>query len=393
MKKELFLAIATLVGFVVGAGVLGLPYVFSRSGFITGVLNVILIGLAVMVLNLMLGEINLRTKKSHQLVGCAEKYLGKKGKKIMMLFLLLGWYGAMIAYTIKMGEFFSVLLEPLFLLDPIYYSIIFAMVGGIFIYKGLGVIKKCEFSMIIITLLIMVVIGIFCLPNINPNNLQIFNLKQFLFPFGVVLFAFGGAGAIPEMKEILKKDKKLLKKAIIIGTSISMLIYILFPLFVVGVTGNSTTDGAIIGLGNALGPRVLLIGILFGLLTMSTSFLVVGLAIKEIFKFDCGNKFKCKINDLIPSLLACVVPFIIAIIIMFLKIDNAFYKVIDINGAFIYPITSILFVLMFWKSREKGERKPEYVLKYGKLMGWIIILLFLAGFINELIRISNMFFF
>ena len=43
MGKELFVAVATLVGFVVGAGILGLPYVFAQSGFLTGVLSVLFI--------------------------------------------------------------------------------------------------------------------------------------------------------------------------------------------------------------------------------------------------------------------------------------------------------------------------------------------------------------
>ena len=60
-----------------------------------------------MILNLMIGETSLRTKSSHQLVGYAERYLGKKGKKLMLIFLLLGWYGAMIAYIIKTGQFLS----------------------------------------------------------------------------------------------------------------------------------------------------------------------------------------------------------------------------------------------------------------------------------------------
>jgi len=81
---------------------------------------------------------------------------------------------------------------------------------------------------------------------------------------------------------------------------------------------------------------------------MSTSFLVIGLAIKEIFKFDY------KVHNIKSSLLACVIPIIISIIIIMINIDNAFYKVIDISGAFIYPITSIFFVAIYIKAKPKG---------------------------------------
>lgn len=381
MKKELFIAVATLVGFCVGAGILGLPYVFSKAGFITGILNVILIGFVVTILYLMLGEVSLRTKRSHQIVGYAGKYLGPKGKKTLFYLLLFGWYGAIIAYTIKIGEFLSALISPIINISPIYYSILFALIGYYFVHKGIALIKKSEFWMILFVILVLILIGIFSIPSINQSNLTTFNLKDFWFPFGLVLFAFGAAGAIPEMREELKKNEKLMKYAIIIGTSLSALAYIVFPLFVVGVTGQATTDGAVIGLGNALGYKMLLLGGLLGILTMSTSFLAIGLAIKETFKFDYRK------NNLKSSLLACVFPFIIALIIIILKIDNAFYNVLNIIGSFIYPLSGIMFVLIFWKAKKKGDRKPEYSLKFSKTLGTIIILLFLAGFINGFIRL------
>ena len=78
-KRKFFAAAFTLTGTIVGAGILGLPYVFSRSGFFIGFFWLILLGLIMLFVNLCLGEISLRTKKIHQLPGYAEKYLGKKG--------------------------------------------------------------------------------------------------------------------------------------------------------------------------------------------------------------------------------------------------------------------------------------------------------------------------
>jgi amino acid permease len=380
MKKEFFGAVATLVGFTVGAGILSIPYVFSKAGFLTGIISIILIGFFVMILNLMIGETILRTKKSHQLVGYAKKYLGNKGKNIIMTLLLLYWYSAMVAYIIKIGEFLSALFNPMMIISPFLFSIFFAIVASYIIYKGIKLIEKSEFWMIITTITIIMFIGIFSIPSINLNNLSGFEIGKFWIPFGVVLFAFGGAGAIPEMKEELKKNNKLLKNAIITGTTISAILYILFALFVMGVTGINTTDGAIIGLGNVLGYRILLFGVFFGILTMFTSFLAVGLAIKEIFKWDINN------HNLQSSIMACAIPFVVAIFIILLKIDNAFYKVIDLAGALIYPFICTSLVIMFWKAKKRGERKPEYSLRYAKILGISIIILFLAGFVNELIK-------
>ena len=106
-RKHFLEAIATLTGMVIGAGILGIPYVIAKSGFLTGLIDLVIIGLAILVLNLYVGEIVLRTKEKHQLTGYAKKYLGKWGKRLMMFSMVFGLYGALIAYTIKEGEFFD----------------------------------------------------------------------------------------------------------------------------------------------------------------------------------------------------------------------------------------------------------------------------------------------
>ncbi len=76
MVKGVYKAIATLIGTIIGAGVLGLPYVISQAGFNLGLILILIIGLAVLYMNLFYGEVVLRTKTAHQLAGYAEKYLG-----------------------------------------------------------------------------------------------------------------------------------------------------------------------------------------------------------------------------------------------------------------------------------------------------------------------------
>ncbi|MBW2990101.1 amino acid permease, partial [Candidatus Woesearchaeota archaeon] len=103
-KKRLFEAAATLIGCVIGAGILGIPYVVAKAGFITGLVNIIVIGLVFLLINLYLGEVVLRTKGNHQLTGYAEKYTGRLGKYFMFVCLIIGIYGALIAYTIGGGS-------------------------------------------------------------------------------------------------------------------------------------------------------------------------------------------------------------------------------------------------------------------------------------------------
>ncbi len=236
ISKSSFGAIATLIGCIIGAGILGIPYVVAKAGFIIGIIDLILIGIVMAIMHLYLGEVVLRTKGNHQLVGYAEKYLGKAGKNLMWFAMVFVIYGALVAYTIKEGHFLNALFNTYFGGNPFTYSLIFFGLMAFLVYFELNVLEKSEILMVSILLGVIFLICLFALPNINTNNLTSFNPDSFFLPYGVILFAFLGVVSIPEMKEELKENKTYLKKAIIIGCLIPLVTYIIFAAVVVGVT-------------------------------------------------------------------------------------------------------------------------------------------------------------
>ena len=132
--KQFIMAIATLVGTIIGAGVLGIPYAISKSGFIPGMIILVILGFAVLILNLCVGEVALRTKGRHQLPGYAEKYLGKWGKHVMSFSIIFAIYGALIAYFIGSG---NVLAD------------IFNLGNWSFLFLGLEISASLMFSLIL----------------------------------------------------------------------------------------------------------------------------------------------------------------------------------------------------------------------------------------------------
>ena len=104
---KLFAAVATMTGGIVGAGFLGIPYVVAKSGFLIGFLEIIFLGIVLLVAKLCLGEILLRTEKTHQLPGLAKLYLGRWGYRLMFFSMLFGIYSALVAYLIGEGESLS----------------------------------------------------------------------------------------------------------------------------------------------------------------------------------------------------------------------------------------------------------------------------------------------
>jgi len=380
-KKHLLEAISTLIGFTIGAGILGIPFVVAEAGFVTGILNILVLGILILILNLYLGEVTLRTKGIHQLTGYAKIYLGKIGNYLMVISFIIFSHGALIAYIIKTGEFLNALFSPVFGGTTIIYSIIFLISSFIIIYGGIRIVEKSEVYMVLFIFVIIILLAIFAIPHLNADNLTNFNINNFFIPYGVVFFAFLAVPAIPEMNEELRNNKKDLKKAIIIGSLIPIFIYMLFALIVVGISGINTTDGAILGLAKILGSKMLVLGTILGILTMTTSFIAVAFALTEMYHFD--YKLKKKIS----SIFSCFIPLIIALAIINSNIKNAFFRVLDITGSFGGSLVGILIIIIWWKAKRLGNRKPEYSIHKKHILSLIIILMLILGIILKLYEI------
>ena len=367
MSKHVLGAVATLIGAIIGAGVLGIPYVIAKSGFIIGAIHIILLGLAALLINLYVGEIALRTDGKHQLVKYAEIYLGKYGKFIMFIAMLVGLYGALTAYLIGEG----VSIGQLFNINPITAMIIFFAIMALFIFKGLNIIEGAEIYFNIFRLVLIIGFLIFLFTRFDISNVSYTNTSNFLVPYGAVFFALMGTAVIPEMKEELKNNRKLLKKALIIGSIIPIVVYLVLSFAVIGVTGQSTTEIATPGL-SSLGTSALIFGNLFAIISMATAFLVLGLALKWVFEYDY------RINKHIAFLLTMAVPFAIVFFI-----SPAFSRVLAITGAVAGGLEGIIIVLIHRKAANHG--KPEYAVKNSLILNILLISLFVAGMIYTIL--------
>jgi len=366
MNKKFLLweAIATLVGTIIGAGILGIPYVIAQAGFWTGIFDIVLLGIVVLVIYLYLGEVVLRTKGFHQLPGYAEKYLGRIGKRLMVFSMVFGNYGALIAYIIGEG----LALAAIFGGEPLTYSLIFFIIVSVIVYSGLKAVGESELIMLPMVITVIFVISVLSFGHINPGNYITFDIAKILVPYGVILFAFLGAAAVPEMEQELVKNRKLMKKAIIIGVMIPIISYLLFAFAVVGVTGLTTTEVATIGLGQIMGKYMVIIGNLLAVLTMTTSFLTLGLALKQTFNYDY------KLNNTLSWGLTVFIPLIIAVSGL-----TTFIQIIAISGVVAGGIEGVLIVLMAIRAKKLGDRKPEYTMKMNWLIAALLIGLFVIG--------------
>lgn len=374
--KNFVLSLSIFCGTVIGVGIFGLPYITAEVGFMPILIYFGLLGLVIMVIQLMYGEVCLRTKTEHRLPGYVEIYLGKKFKLIPIISNSAGLLGANLAYIIVGGTFLADLLIPFFGGDIFTYQMIFFSVGAFIIYLGSGMIARSEFISLTLFFLVLTFIGYqsrteIDIYNFLENNLS---LKNVILPYGVILFSLSGMSVIPETREVLKTNLSRLKNVIILGTIIPIITYLAFIIIVVGVSGKQTSTDALSGLIPFLGQDILIAGFLFGIITTFTSYLTLGVTIKKILWYDL------RISHLISSVVAIFTP-----LIFLLLGFNDFLTVIAFVGAVTLGVDVILIALIYLKSQKTGNRMPEYQALVPKTALYFLITLFLIGiFLNFL---------
>ncbi len=357
-QKEYFQGIATLTGCIIGAGILGIPYVVAKAGFWTGLLVILLVGFAMLVVHVMVGDIASKSKKCRQLVGYSEQFLGRKGKFLMLLSMVVGIYGAMVAYTIGV----SASLSSIFGGPQIIWAVLFYLIMSAIVLGGIGVLGNSELWLegIKILAFLLILVFLFFSPNFSASNLTGFSVSSLLVPYGVILFAFIGTAAVPEVCEEMKRCRHLARRAIIIGSLIPIIAYALFALGVVGVAGNYITEIASIGVAEWIGWKGALLVHLFAILAMTTSFAALAYALKEAYWKDLGftHLSSWSLTMLVPAVL------------LGLGVDS-FVRTLELSGSFAGGIAGILIVLM-----HKNISRSSFLKKSGYAL---LLLLFIVG--------------
>ena len=361
-KSSLFAAVAVMIGAMIGAGFLGIPHVASKSGFLIAAFHLVLLGIVIICVNLWMGEVVLRTKGDHQLTGYAEKYLGEKGKSIIFFMLVFGILSALVAYLIGISQSVSHLIIQNSSLSFVIAIITWAILTFLTFF-GLQTFKLGEVIGLILMGIFFIGIFIYFFPNVSVENLSTYDLSNFFYPFGTILFALLSFSAIPELNRILSKEKKSMKRAIFLGSFIPIIVYLLFTLVLVGVKGASVPEVSTIGLGA--------IFIFLGIITMSTSYFVLATVLKSMLHFDYG--LTKKVSWALISLFAII------LYVLTFKMNFTFTKILNASGIISGSITGILIMLMVLKAKRYGNRKSEYSLPISIPLLILISVIFILG--------------
>ena len=220
------------MGTSIGAGMLGLPVITSFGGFLPSVFFLLFTWFVTLITGLFFIEILLYLKKEVNFVSLASEIMGKIAKYFIFGIYILLFMSLIFAYVKTSGIFFSDIFE---IILPWQGSFLFLLIFVPFIFFGTKLVGG-------INTLLTIILGIsfFWLIGFGINKIDISYLKYqnwekgFLtLPFFVTSFGFHSI--MPTLVNYLDRDVKSLRKAVIIGSSATFGIYLIWQLVVLGM--------------------------------------------------------------------------------------------------------------------------------------------------------------
>ncbi|OGY60780.1 MAG: hypothetical protein A3G58_02215 [Candidatus Colwellbacteria bacterium RIFCSPLOWO2_12_FULL_46_17] len=359
--KEVVLPAGLLSSAIIGAGVFALPFVFYQAGFLIGLFYLTLFTVAFTAVHRMYAEVIENTEGRHGFVGYARIYFKKWGFATAIITTAIGFTLTLVAYVILAGEFIGLMSPRLGELAPF----IFWAVGSLSVIIPMKRFANLEFGLSLAMCLIIIVLFAVGVSYGEVHRVRLLNPPSFFAPYGVVLFALAGRAAISAIYEYYERrkiSKAKLPTAITIGTIIPAVVYVLFIIGVLSISGGSVTEDALSGLGEIARSLLLLVGTL-GLFALWTSYFILAREVKGIFVYDL------KLGKVLSILAVVVLP-----IWLYTSGLTSFIGLLAIVGGVFLAIDSIMAILM-----------------YSKIKGWKLstIALFIVFAIGALYEIMN----
>ena len=306
-KKQLttWEAACIITGYGIGAGVLSMPYMAARNGLILSTLILILSLLASYVLHLMIAEIALKEGNGGQIISCLNRFLfrGKTKQVLTVIFFVLMaviLVTNLAAYISGAEEIIVGLLPiPAIAAKLLFYAVAASVV--LFGLKAVGVSEKIAVTVIFA---LIAALAVASLLNIrNPLSLSAGSLNDALAYYGLAMFAMSAFFSVPQAVEGLSGDTKKIRKAVFLGLLNNFILILVISVSSL-LSSTEITELAMVGWSAGIGLWAQLIGGLFTVLAMLTTYWSLSLALGGIVDdmLHTGTKISWLLATL-PSLI------------------------------------------------------------------------------------------
>ena len=366
-------AACIITGYGIGAGVLSMPYVADIVGFPASVAVLVIAFLASYILHLMIAELAMKTEDGGQIISCLSRFLfrGRLKRVLSVSFFVLM---ALILCTnlatyIAASEEIIIALIPV---SPLAAKLIFYVLAASVVFFGLkvvGISEKYAVSAIIALIALLAAASVFA--EHDAINLRPGTFKQMLAYYGLAMFAMSAFFSVPQAVEGLNKDKKKIKKAVFLGLGVNFLLILVIS-FCALWSSARVTEVAMVGWSEGIGLWAQLVGSVFTLLAMLTTYWSLSLALAGMIGEMTGIDSRlCWLIATLPSM----------VLVLFDLGD--FMELLRTAGGLIAIVVAVMVVPSYRNARR--ELPGSILTKSGTWLELLIIIAYILMAVGSVV--------
>lgn len=353
-----------ITGYGIGGGVMAMPYLAQRNGCLMSLLILAAAFLASFILHVMIAELAVKSGGGSQIIEVFSRYLfqGKYKKVLTLAFFVimaLVLFTNLAAYISGAAEIISELLGiSLWLSRLLFYAAAASVV--LFGLKAVGVSEKLAVGVIF---LLVGLLACFSMLHIqNPLPVKAGSITEGLAYFGMGMFALSAFFSVPQAVSGLGGDGKKVRKAVFLGLLNNFILITVITVCAL-LSSAQVTEVAMIGWSKGIGSWAEMVGSLFTILAMLTTYWSISLALADIVEEQLKlSRRLCWVIATLPSLALTFAGL------------GGFMEFMRLAGGLIAILIALLVVPAF----RKASREPGDSLLGRWSGGWMQILIIIA---------------
>lgn len=276
-----------IAGTSIGVGMLALPIATGQGGFIPSLVIYSLCWLFMLCTGLLVLEACVWMPKNANLITLSSRLLGKWGRRSCWVLYLFLFSCLMVAHIVSGG---SVLTEltggslPNWV-NTIVYVLLFSPV----VYFGTLWVDRLNLVLMAGVVITYILFMSSSISYVTPSFLTRMDWSEVWWGLPIVFTAFGYQTLIPTLFNYMNRNVSKVRLALILGTSIPLLVYVLWECLILGIIplegpgglieAFNKGDNAVNPLGNYIHNMTLLaVGRAFAFFAMTTSYLGISIA-------------------------------------------------------------------------------------------------------------------
>ncbi len=365
-----------VTGNLLGAGILALPITLGPAGLLPAVCGIVVVWWLMLQTSYILADQpDLVQGETGGLPTFFGAKMGPAAKWLAVAADLIILYGVLTAYlsgtTSILVNLFDIPLSP-----KVICLIYFMLVAGISSF-GPAILRRCNTGILALMALTFLILIVMTVNYVEPSRAIPMQWTYLPAALPVVLTAFLFHNLIPTVYRELSGNKKEMRRAMLIGSSIGLVMNLAWTVVVFCALPMTGTDQvsilgafahnqpATIPLSRVINSEFFTnVGLVFAVLSMTAAFMANGIALRS-FLLDLTDSILGLRNQVLIWVLAFIPPFLVSVIY-----PDIFLKAMNLVGGFgICVLFGILPSLLLL--RLKGRKRAQ-------ALGWVLLVFFCA---------------